>query len=300
MATLKSGFIRKTEVGEDVGRTASIKDKREFRVQVFEDTKSWYENSRLLQEAVRKSIAATKFYPEDAEIKAPRRFAEPITVRVTKSKSMQAAYDLKAIEPGVKVCVHNFASATHPGGGIAWGSTAQEECLCRCTTLFPCLGTAKLFHEYYKFHRDRSDANYTGAIIYTPGVLGIKTDTDAPQRLPEDKWIETDIVTCAAPNLRAGKGSQSPVKAFAPDGLFDIHLERAKRIIAAAADNGADVLITGAFGCGAFKNPPLIVARAWKKAIEESAGLLGSIEFAVYCTLRDESNYAAFSEILLK
>jgi len=47
-----------------------------------------------------------------------------------------------------KVCVLNFACLTDPGGGIEVGSDAQEEGLCRCSTLFPCLKDRRMHEEY--------------------------------------------------------------------------------------------------------------------------------------------------------
>lgn len=38
---------------------------------------------------------------------------------------------------GKRVCVLNFASATNPGGDVVHGSSAQEEAICRCSTLYP-------------------------------------------------------------------------------------------------------------------------------------------------------------------
>ena len=39
----------------------------------------------------------------------------------------------------------------------------------------------------YEFHRERHDAKYTDACIYTQDILIIKGDTDVSRRLPEDK-----------------------------------------------------------------------------------------------------------------
>lgn len=264
-------------------------DRKQKKVEIFEDTERLYKTNGTLTEAIKNTIARTKFYPANAAIVEPTVHDKPAVITVSKNKSLQAAYNYLVKNPGAKVCVHNFASATHPGGGVKWGSSAQEECLCRCTTLFPCLSTDDLFRKYYKFHRDRHDTFYTDAVIYTPGIIAVKSDLDFPQRLPEQEWETIDVVTCAAPNLRDQVLSKDKVQEFK-----QLHIHRAEKIILAAAENGAEVLITGAFGCGAFKNPPEIVASAWKTAIQKHRNALKAIEFAVYCTPRDERNYWAF------
>ena len=65
-----------------------------------------------------------------------------------------------------------------------------------------------------------------------------------------------------------------------------------------AAAKGADVLVLGAFGCGAFQNNPEVVARAYKVAIQEFPKVFKKIEFAVFCPPGGSKNYDVFSKVL--
>ena len=271
-----------------------MQEKQE-RIRIFEDTERWYKSDPILQARIKDSIERTVFYPDGAEIK-PKEKSAAVKVSVIKDRSFQAAFNYLQSNPCAKVCVHNFASATHPGGGVRNGSTAQEEALCRCSTLLPCLTTDDLYRKYYEFHRKRRDTYYTDAIIYTPDVYVIKSDTAFPERLKPEEWIKADVLTCAAPNLRSPDG-RTPVK-IDTKAFTELHVRRAEKIIKAASANGAEILITGAFGCGAFKNPPELVANAWRTAIKENKSVLREIIFAVYCTPRNESNYWAFKGAL--
>ena len=66
----------------------------------------------------------------------------------------------------------------------------------------------------------------------------------------------------------------------------------------AAALNGAEVLILGAFGCGAFCNPPRIVARAFRSVQEKYASYFETIEYAVFCGKNDTQNNDVFNMVL--
>ncbi|MGN0484364.1 MAG: hypothetical protein ACI4HI_12520 [Lachnospiraceae bacterium] len=61
-----------------------------------------------------------------------------------------------------------------------------------------------------------------------------------------------------------------------------------------------EVVILGAFGCGAFQNDPEVVAEAAARVIKEYLYQFQTIEFAVYCPPRDTRNYEIFSRRLSK
>ena len=277
-------------------------DRRQRDIEIFEDTRDWYTRDAKLRQAVQRSRRGTQFYaPGELVLPAEKlaRFSGEARVFVSRERTLQAAGKYA----GRRVAVLNFASATNPGGGVLLGSSAQEESLCRCSTLYPCLLGDELRKKYYKMHRDRQDPTYTDACIYTPDVMVIKTDTDAPERLPEDKMQAVNVITCAAPNLRErpnnamNPGTGSPVRLSRQD-IYLLHTQRARKILSVAALHDVDVLILGAFGCGAFCNPPEVVAAAFRDVLREFAHAFSTVEFAVYCTPRDDANYQAFHIVL--
>ena len=259
-----------------------------------------------LRRAKKRGIPAETEAPENtvsAASAAERRRNREGQVRVTKERTFQAAVKLHEEFPGKRICVLNFASATRPGGGVKFGSGAQEESLCRCSTLFPTLDRRWLWQCYYDVNRVMKDVRHTDACIYSPKVLICKTDEALPRRLSPEEFVQVDVLSCAAPNLRneAGNGMNpetgKPVR-MEPDELYALHLKRAKHILHVAAANEADILVLGAFGCGAFMNDPHYVAAAYRDALEEYRAYFDVVEFAIYCRGSETENYRAFAEKL--
>lgn len=272
--------------------------------QVFEDTQRFYTENPVLAEAVETSRRNTKLYeagdypalPED-----PIQHAQK--VRVSKHKTFEAAMALHKEFPDKKIAVLNFASATRPGGGVKNGASAQEESLCRCSTLFPTIDRRWLWQKYYDANRAAKDVLHTDACIYSPSVIICKTDESIPRRMPESEFVPVDVISCAAPNLKNIPANQHNPETGRPvtidhKQLYDIHVKRAHHILHIAAANKVDILILGAFGCGAFANDPMVVAEAYRAAILPYRAKFDLIEFAIYSSDRKNENYEAFNRFL--
>lgn len=275
------------------------KDKRAARVAIFEDTMAWLHADPTLKAAAEKAAANTILLDEAAAGHPSALQGQP-RITVTRERTLECAARLHREDPARKIAVLNFASATHPGGGVVRGANAQEECLCRCTTLYPALKGAKAAPFYTLSH---GSALHTDACLYTPGVLAVKTDTDLPERLPESEFFAFDVVSCSAPNLRPqpanamNPGDIDPAH-IADNDLLELHVRRWRQILRAAAGRD-DVLVLGAFGCGAFRNPPALVADAFQELLRRDpllAAAFKEIVFAVYCPPQDDTNYRVFRD----
>ena len=69
-------------------------------------------------------------------------------------------------------------------------------------------------------------------------------------------------------------------------------------MLTCAAAKGADILVLGAFGCGAFMNDPEVVSRAYKTALTEFPKAFDMVEFAIY-SLPGGKNYDVFRQVLM-
>ena len=278
-------------------------DRRKALSDVFMDTQLFYRENSLLAAAIEQSKLHTRLFLETEYPELPEKRGQDAMVAVTKFTSFGAARLWKKTHPDHRVAVLNFASAVTPGGGVKHGSSAQEESLCRCSTLYPTLDQRFLWDEYYNKNRSAKNVLHTDDCIWSPEIIICKTDESIPNRMEERNWVTVDVISCAAPNLR-----QNPNNFFNPEGgvavnlsdedLYALHLQRAKHIMHIAASQSVDTLILGAFGCGAFENNPLVVAQAYRAALPEYRAYFKRIEFAVYCRKYETGNFDVFNAVL--
>lgn len=268
---------------------------------IFQDTERMCKTDAELSAVTKISVANQCFIAEAEVIPTPElNIYKKANVVVSKKRTYEAAKAYK----GNHVAVHNFASATNPGGGVVNGAGAQEECLCRCSNLYFCLNTPDMWGMFYTPHRAAHDPIHNDDIIYTPDIVVFKTDTDRPELMERDDWYIVDVITCAAPNLREPPSNRynsgDGTRAVTPSNreLQVIHEKRLRRILDSAVINHADTVILGAFGCGAFCNEPQVVATAAANVVRDYMYAFKNIEFAVYCRPSDDSNYRVFNSVL--
>ena len=277
----------------------SHQNKRERNVEVFNDTLDVIKNSEKLTKSLEETLKNQKLIlaNEKIENKCNDR-ADDAKVVLSKKRTLEAASAYK----GKEVCVLNFASATNPGGGVTRGSNAQEECICRCTDLYLCLNTDEFMDKFYGRHRKARNPIYNDDIIYSPGVDVIKSDTVDPKLMDEKDWYKVNVLTCAAPNLRSDPsnemnpyGGDKAVK-LSDEEYVKILESRVRKIYEVASSFNNDVLILGAFGCGAFQNPPHLVAKVFNKVMQDYIKKFEVIEYAIFCRDFETENYSEFKK----
>ena len=275
-------------------------DSRQLRIEIFEGTRSLYQNSEILRSSVEKSCREQTIYWEGEKIFFGKpRFSSPLKLVVSKEKTVEAAR--KYAKAGKKVCILNFASSVAPGGGVLNGSQAQEESICRVSTLYFALSDKNTAGKFYDKHwelinQGQFNRRNTDDIIYTPGVTVVRDDSNDEAQLPENEWYQIDVITCAAPDIRkvGDETEYNPEQ----NELYREFVKRWKCILCAGAKHKADVLILGAFGCGVFANPPKLVAEAFCKAVKGFENHFEAIEFAVYGAKENNVNYHTFNDII--
>ena len=277
---------------------------REELIKIFENTVWMCENNRRLVDKIKSSMVYNRVISEEnaddilENLIYGNETEKEVKIIVSKKRSFEAASAYR----GKHISVLNFASATNPGGGVTKGASAQEECLCRVSTLYKCISASEITEAFHKKHwralkTGEMDSFYNDDCIQTCNVTVFKSDTAKTVLLPEKDWFDVDVISCAAPNLRRMSQHNKHWKKNVTDQeLLDIYKKRINRVLDIARYAKSEVVILGAFGCGAFANPPELVAKAMHASIDEHKYDFETIELAVYCPLRDTSNYEVFAK----
>lgn len=163
---------------------------RDELITAFQDTVD-FPKSKELNKAVRRAVRSTRIYPEGFQAKqvdnspicrivglipkvtfGAKKSEENGQVIVEENTTFAAAMKYSG---GKRTAVLNFANPMMPGGGVRYGAMAQEECLCRSSTLYMCLTSANAA-EYYEFHRRHSDLLFSDRLIYSQDITVFKDD----------------------------------------------------------------------------------------------------------------------------
>jgi uncharacterized protein (TIGR02452 family) len=189
---------------------------------------------------------------------------------------------------GFSPCVLNLASRQNPGGGVLNGSGAQEENLFRRTNLFVSLYQyASYANEYgikkseYSYPLDRS----TGG-IYTKNATVFRGAEKNGYCLLS-KPFKMSFVTVAA--LTHPELIKKNNLYYLIDKLIEPAKEKIRTILRIAGKYKHDSLVLGAFGCGAFANPPNHIAELFKEVFFENE-FLGTFKYVVFSIFEDHNS----------
>lgn len=226
---------------------------------VMADTKELCETNPKLIDSIDNSINTCSIVYEENDINiSPRHWNTKIVVSNKRSYEAAQQYKWK------KVAVLDFAN-NHSPWWAPFSAWAQEESMCRCSTLYPCLYWWNNYNLFYQRHIDlydhwEIDWRWNDDLMYFHDITVFKSDEDIPQLMDESERYNVDVIVSAAPQ----------VMRINPDFsvLEPIFRKRIKRILDVAYQQKAEVLILWAYGCWAFRNPPQLVAKIFKEELQ--------------------------------
>lgn len=185
-------------------------------------------------------------------------------------------------------CMLNFASAKYPGGGVRYGSIAQEEDICRNTLLYFYINHYRDRYENKDFVGDNEILN-ENFIIYSSTVPTVKSNLSLGH--------ENDYITSAAPDLRFL--GNDPITLLAEPQFANIKrqiqnvwVNRIKAVLAVAKLHKAENLVLGPWGCGVFMNDPHFVFFCFDHLLKKYGGNFRRITFLA----PDDKNYEIFKK----
>lgn len=188
------------------------------------------------------------------------------------------------------VLVLNLANPVNPGGGVRNGARAQEEDLCRKSSLLLSLESKKAAR-YYEYNTSLHSYLGSDAMIFTPKVEIIRDETGKLL----DETVVVAVLTCAAPMIKYGK------EGLSESAYQDMVYNRIVGMLKCAAYFGYKHLVLGAWGCGAFGNDARVISDLFYKALKElkfngmgEKDFFRRIDFAVLDNTPEQYNYKEF------
>jgi len=230
------------------------------RIMVKEVLRFTEELHERYPERINNSIRNTVKYDDVRELDHPKpEYKEPAIVSVVYEDSADTAFFMQ--QRGLNPVAINMASNRTPGGGWRNGAMAQEESLFYRSLYYLSLEDPWELNENSK--------NYypipAYGAIYTPDVFFFRSkQLDGFQILPYDQCAFISFLAVAAirnPQLKSD-GTYRPAD-------YRRMKEKVRGIFKIALKHGHDSIVLGAFGCGAFHNPPEQVADIICEIIKE-------------------------------
>jgi uncharacterized protein (TIGR02452 family) len=260
---------------------SSEENEREQLIKVFEDTIHYCSGFDTPDFKVYKPLVYdTKILSKLVKnIKSKYKKTE---IKVVNNDTFDTAKNLldSGVTTSQNILVLNMASESNPGGGVANGAKAQEECLFRRSNYFQHLPSY-----LYPLADD--------TIVISRDVFVFKSKDY--ELLPN--VYSVNCVACAAvckPNTIYDKKGY---KTYSDDRDRQIMYQKIRDIFKVAYLLGYDTLVLGALGCGAYNNPLFEVVFMFQNILQEFDGCFKNVTFAVLSHGHNE-NYKVFKQYI--
>lgn len=211
------------------------------------------------------------------------------------------------VKQGHRVVGINMANRYKFGGGVESGCPAQEEEICRRSNHLVGL----------KKNADKYPLSEFGG-IYCPDVTFFREDASKHFAFMDEPF-QAALIATAAYDLRKGSSELAKLKVAyktLEDGTATPVIDEAallankpyadgtkakiRHMLRVLAKEGHEYLVLGALGCGAFLNPPKVIAHFFYEVFkeEEFVGRFREVDFAVLVQYdKDKDNVVAFEAL---
>jgi uncharacterized protein (TIGR02452 family) len=192
----------------------------------------------------------------------------------------------------------NMADPSIPGGCVNMGASAQEENIFRRTNYFMTL-KQQLYYPLLDVPHLDDPRLFDTDTIYSKDVTLFRSSEETGYQFVEP--IKICIIASAAvrhPELRYDTNDNPD---YRNESDRDLMFQKICMIFKTAVLHNHNVIVLSAFGCGAFKNPPKVVAELFGKAIEQYKKYFKKIIFAIKQPVdaQSKNNYQVFHNVLL-
>lgn len=194
-----------------------------------------------------------------------KRFDKTV-IELRPDNCVDLAYEIASENPAkVTVGLLNFANNGVPGGGYHEKSGSQEEEICRRTALIAALDP-QYEHQKTQFY-PISAPEHAGTMgeLFTPCTPIFRAGKERDYALLETP-VNIAVGTCAA--FHRPKLDQVNGQLRLNDLAAQLTSQKIRQFLFDCYNKNIETVILGAFGCGAFKNPPAHMAEIMMDIIQ--------------------------------
>lgn len=189
---------------------------------------------------------------------------------------------------GYNPCVLNMANRQNPGGGVLSGAGAQEENIFRRSNILLSLYQFVDYCNQYGVTRCNTNSypldRNTGG-IYSKDITIFRGSEKSGYCFLK-KPFKTSVVS--VPAINKPKLENIDGQYFISHDLVEPCKEKIRTILRISGNMGHDCLVLGAFGCGAFGNPPHHMAALFKEVFCEKE-FFNQFKLVVFAILDDHN-----------